>query len=77
MPGGQFQQEDQEYSVRLEGELASIKELEDLDIPTAFGVKKLHQIADVQDSGEEIRKRSIFFNNLVKEEKRTLCGFPS
>jgi hydrophobic/amphiphilic exporter-1 (mainly G- bacteria), HAE1 family len=72
MPGGQFQQEDQEYSVRLEGELASIKELEDLEIPTAFGVKKLHQIADVQDSGEEIRKRSIFFNNLVKERKENV-----
>jgi hydrophobic/amphiphilic exporter-1 (mainly G- bacteria), HAE1 family len=64
MPGGQFQQEDQEYSVRLEGELAAVEDLNQLDIPTAFGVKKLRQIADVTDSGEEIRKRSIYFNNL-------------
>ncbi len=72
MPGGQFQQKDQEYSVRLEGELASIKELEDLEIPTAFGTKKLHQIADVKDSGEEIRKRSIFFNNAKKDRKENV-----
>ncbi|OPX28211.1 MAG: acriflavin resistance protein, partial [Candidatus Cloacimonas sp. 4484_143] len=67
-----FQQKDQEYSVRLEGELASLEELEDLEIPTAFGVKKLHQIADVKDSGEEIRKRSIFFNNTNKERKENV-----
>ncbi|MDA3813984.1 MAG: efflux RND transporter permease subunit [Candidatus Cloacimonetes bacterium] len=72
MPGGQFQQNDQEYSVRLEGELASINELNDLEIPTAFGMKKLRQIADVQDSGEEIRKRSIFFNNITKERKENV-----
>ncbi|RLC51443.1 MAG: AcrB/AcrD/AcrF family protein, partial [Candidatus Cloacimonadota bacterium] len=72
MPGGQFQQKDQEYSVRLEGELASLEELKDLEIPTAFGVKKLHQIADVKDSGEEIRKRSIFFNNTNKERKENV-----
>lgn len=69
MPGGQFQQKDQEYSVRLEGELASVKELEELDIPTAFGVKKLRQIADVKDSGKEIRKRSIYYNNIEQYRK--------
>jgi hydrophobic/amphiphilic exporter-1 (mainly G- bacteria), HAE1 family len=72
MPGGQFQQKDQEYSVRLEGELASIDELNELEIPTAFGMKKLRQIADVQDSGEEIRKRSIYFDNVTKERKENV-----
>lgn len=64
MPGGQFRQQDQEYSVRMEGEFTAVEDLNQLDIPTAFGVKKLRQIADVSDSGEEIRKRSIYFNNL-------------
>ncbi len=64
MPGGQFQQKDQEYSVRMEGELPAVEDLNQLDIPTAFGVKKLRQIADVIDGGKEIRKRSIYFNNL-------------
>lgn len=72
MPGGQFQQKDQEYSVRMEGELHSIDELKNLDVPTAFGVKKLRQIANVEDSGEEIRKRSIFFNNLEQLRKENV-----
>lgn len=72
MPGGQFQQQDQEYSVRMEGELHSIDDLKNLDVPTAFGVKKLRQIANVEDSGEEIRKRSIFFNNLEQMRKENV-----
>ena len=70
MPGGQFQQDDQEYSVRLEGEFDQVETLNQLDIPTPFGVKKLRQIANVVDSGKAIRKRSIYFNNIdkVREE---------
>ncbi|MBT4331755.1 MAG: efflux RND transporter permease subunit [Candidatus Cloacimonetes bacterium] len=66
MPGGQFQQEDQEYSVRLEGEFDKVETLNQLDIPTAFGVKKLRQIANVTDSGKPVRKRSIYYNNIEK-----------
>lgn len=72
MPGGQFQQKDQEYSVRLEGELSSVEQINQLDIPTAFGTKKLRQIANVNDSGEEVRKRSIFFNNENKLRKENV-----
>lgn len=66
MPGGQFTQKDQEYSVRLEGEYDTFETINQLDIPTAFGTKKMRQIANVVDSGEEVRKRSVFFNNLDK-----------
>ncbi len=66
MPGGQFKKQDQEYSVRLDGKFDQVSQIENLDIPTAFGTKKLRQIAKVTDSGEEVRKRSIFFNNLEK-----------
>lgn len=66
MPGGQFQQQDQEYSVRLKGELESVQNLKELEIPTAFGLKKLSQIANVKDSSAEVRKRSIYFDNLQK-----------
>lgn len=72
MPGGQFQQEDQEYSVRLEGKLDAVESLNQLDIPTAFGTKKLRQIATVSDSGQEVRKRSIYFNNISKERKNNV-----
>ncbi|MCF7793429.1 MAG: efflux RND transporter permease subunit [Candidatus Cloacimonetes bacterium] len=66
MPGGQFQQKDQEYSVRLSGELDAVQELKELEIPTYFGKKKLNQLAEVTDAGEEIRKRSVYFNNQEK-----------
>lgn len=75
MPGGQFQQKDQEYSVRLQGKLDAVESLNQLDIPTAFGTKKLRQIASVTDSGEEVRKRSVYFNNIDKERKNNVVQF--
>ncbi len=68
MPAGQFTQGTQEYSVRLKGEFQDLEQLRDTDIPTAYGVKKLGQIADVQDSYEEVRTRAVFFNALVKKQ---------
>ncbi|MFO7895486.1 MAG: efflux RND transporter permease subunit [Candidatus Cloacimonadales bacterium] len=72
MPGGQFQQNDQEYSVRLQGEFAELETLRQLEIPTAFGSKQLRQIAEVTDSGKEIRKRSIFFDNASKDRQENV-----
>ena len=66
MPGGYFQQEGQEYSVKLDGEFSSLRGLEEIEIPTASGSKKLRQIADIIDSGEEIREKAIYFNNETK-----------
>lgn len=66
LPGGQFKQRSQEYAVRFNGQLESIEALNELEIPTAFGMRKLGQIADVRDSGEEVRERSIFFDNQRK-----------
>jgi len=66
MPGGQFQKKDQEYSVHLAGKLKSVKELSELEISTPFGVKKLNQLAEITDSGEEVRKRSVYFDNAEK-----------
>jgi HAE1 family hydrophobic/amphiphilic exporter-1 len=58
MPGGYFQIEDQEFTVRMDGEFTSLKELEELQIPTPFGYKKLNQVAVVSDSGKDIRQRT-------------------
>ena len=66
MPAGNFKDDSQEYSVRTEGEITSLEQLKDIDIPTPFGSKKLHQIAKVEDSGEEIRERTIYFDNVDK-----------
>ena len=62
MPGGYFQIEDQEFTVRMDGEFTSLNELEDLQIPTPFGYKKLNQVAAVSDSGKDIRQRTIYFD---------------
>ncbi len=61
LPAGQFKTEGQELSVRVKGQYQSVYDLNTLDIPTATGIKKLNQIAKVSDSGEEVRKRSTFF----------------
>jgi HAE1 family hydrophobic/amphiphilic exporter-1 len=62
MPAGNFQRGSQEYSVRLKGEFSSLDEIAEADIPTASGVKKLRQIAEIEDSFEEVRTRATYFN---------------
>ncbi len=62
LPGGTFTIRNQEYSTRVKGKFQSIRELRNLQIPTAFGNKKLGQIADVQDGGKDIIERTIFFD---------------
>lgn len=62
IPGGYFQVKDQEYTVRMQGEFNDLKTMENLQIPTAFGPKKLGQIAKVEDAGKDIRQRAIYFD---------------
>ncbi|MEA2104418.1 MAG: efflux RND transporter permease subunit [Candidatus Cloacimonadota bacterium] len=72
MPGGNFDEKKQEYSVRFEGEYTDLQNLRDLDIPTYFGVKKLHQLGKITDGGTEIRQRSTYFNNIDKIRNENL-----
>ncbi|MEP0860356.1 MAG: efflux RND transporter permease subunit [Ignavibacterium sp.] len=62
IPGGYFQIGNQEYTVRLDGQFHNPESIRELEIPTAFGPKKIRQIADVLDSGKDIRQRATFFN---------------
>ncbi|NOX17479.1 MAG: efflux RND transporter permease subunit [Chlorobi bacterium] len=62
LPSGTFKISDQEYSVRVKGKFQSVDEIRKLEIPTSFGNKRLGQIANVEDSGKEIRRRAIFFD---------------
>ena len=66
IPGGYFQIDDQEYTVRLQGEFNDLNKLSDLQIQTAFGNKKLDQIAEVIDGGKDIRRRAVYYNNETK-----------
>lgn len=62
MPGGYFQIDDQEFTVRLDGEFVSLDEINELQIQTPFGYKKLRQFAAVSDSGKDIRQRTVYFD---------------
>ncbi len=62
LPSGTFKINDQEYTVRVKGKFKSVDEIKNLQIPTAFGNKKLDQIANVEDTGKEIRKRAVYFD---------------
>ncbi|KUO59999.1 acriflavin resistance protein [bacterium BRH_c32] len=68
LPGGYFQVNDQEFTVRLDGEFHNLQSIRDLLIPTPFGNKKLSQVAKVEDSGKDIRQRAVYYN--VKENVR-------
>ena len=66
MPGGNFQRSTQEYSVRLEGEFENVETLREIEIPTAHGIKKLGELATIEDTGEDVRERTTYFNNREK-----------
>jgi hydrophobic/amphiphilic exporter-1 (mainly G- bacteria), HAE1 family len=62
LPGGYFQIDNQEYTVRFNGEFDDLQEMRDMQIPTMYGAKKLGQFAAVVDSGKDIRQRSVYYN---------------
>ncbi|WP_319415788.1 efflux RND transporter permease subunit [Marispirochaeta aestuarii] len=66
LPGGNFQTEGRDFSVRMEGEFETLAELSNLDIPTSAGSSKLSNIADVRDTGATVRERTVFFDNRLK-----------
>ncbi|MBW6514273.1 MAG: efflux RND transporter permease subunit [Candidatus Syntrophosphaera sp.] len=61
MPAGNFQKGSQEYSVHLRGQFENVEKIADAKIPTAFGAKRLGDIAAVIDGQEEVRSRSIYY----------------
>ncbi len=63
IPGGYFKIDNQEYTVRLEGEFASPEQLKELQVPTIYGPKKVRQFAEVVDGGKDIRSRAIYFDD--------------
>ncbi len=62
MPAGSFKRGSQEYSVRLKGQYSSLENIADADIPTAYGMKKLRDLAEITDGAEEVRSRAIYHN---------------
>ena len=69
MPGGNFTQRNQEYSVRLKGEVGNVQTIGDLKIPTEYGPKRLADVATVYGTGAEVRVRSSYFDNIAEERR--------
>lgn len=70
MPAGNFNRGSQEYSVRLKGQFSSVDEIGEARIPSGYLMKKLSDIATIEDSSEEVRERAIYYNvpkNLIQD----------
>jgi HAE1 family hydrophobic/amphiphilic exporter-1 len=72
IPGGNFKRSTQEYTARLKGKYSSIEALKNLEINTPYGKKKLEKIANITDTGEEVRIRSTFFQNATKSKENNV-----
>lgn len=72
IPGGNFQKKNQDYSVKFEGKFETVEEIQNFEIPTAFGKKKLGTLATIIDGGKDIRERSVYFNNLTKKRDENI-----
>ena len=66
IPGGYFTTQGTEYTVRMKGEFANLEELGNMEVPTAFGKKKLNQIALIDDASKTVRQRAVYFDNKTK-----------
>lgn len=74
MPGGQFQHDGQEFSVRLMGELQDLDALRNIEVPTRFGNIKLSRLAQVEDTSADVRERSIYFNVQTGERREDVIN---
>ncbi len=66
LPGGDFKNRSQEYSVRTLGEFQSLKQMAETEIPTVNGTKKLGDFTRIEDAAKEVRQRTTYFNNIDK-----------
>ncbi len=62
MPGGNFQNRSEDYSVNLKGRIASAEELAKVEVPTSAGMRQLGQVAAIEPSSEDVRQRVTYFN---------------
>lgn len=72
LPGGYFQINGQEYTVRADGDIKSLNELRNLIIPTPYGNKRLSELANVEDAGKTVRQRAVYFDNLSKSRNENV-----
>jgi len=62
LPGGNFQDNGQDYSVSMKGKIETTDELESMMIPTASGSRPLGQLSRIEPASEDVRQRVTYFN---------------
>ncbi len=62
LPGGSFKNENQEYSVNFKGEFRNMEEIANQEIPTNYGYYKLNQLASVEMSPADGKKRITYYS---------------
>ncbi len=67
MPSGEFQRRSREFAVRMDGEFPDVDSIRDLEIPTPDGIMKLGDIANITDTGAEVRKRTTYYNSVTRQ----------
>ncbi len=55
LPSGRIIEGEQEINVKLQGEFSSLMEIESLELPTSRGIIRLSDVAEVEDTFEEVR----------------------
>ncbi|MDP8220140.1 MAG: efflux RND transporter permease subunit [Candidatus Stygibacter frigidus] len=64
MSGGSFEVQSERLSTKLEGEFNNLDELEAMRIPTAYGMRRLRELAEVTDGKKEQLIKSSYYDNL-------------
>lgn len=67
LPSGTFEYTNQNFTVKFESKFTSIAEIENIEIPTAHGYKKLGQIARIEDSFVKINRSAMLYDAEKKE----------
>jgi HAE1 family hydrophobic/amphiphilic exporter-1 len=63
IPSGNYNKGNQDYTVKTKGKFENVDQIKDLDLPTAYGYKKLGQLATVTDTIKSVRERAMYFNH--------------
>lgn len=76
MPGGNFQNKGQDYSVTLKGELSTTDELGEMMVPTSTGMRKLGQLATINPIAADVKKKVTLFNtkNGLRQDNTVLLS---
>ncbi|MFP4458971.1 MAG: efflux RND transporter permease subunit [Candidatus Zixiibacteriota bacterium] len=69
MPSGYIQKYGSEYTIRLDGEFSSVKQIGELEMPTMFGKQKLKDIANIEDTHADTREISKFYSDELKSSE--------